>query len=510
MACSISITSVEGVVDSSDHLTGIRVQGITTECNRVEIRVSCLNRIVGGVNEYSVFVDLEPDGSWDTTIPVVPHLPCARCNSPITVTVACLVEGDIYDPDCPITTTTLSLPCPNEDCPTIRVDTSVSAHCNRDRTRTVVFSIHVDAPPTMLVTTQFSSGDGIDFPETSEREYHRLRDYDASTPGTYNPRIRIIRPEGCSDIELPPVNIPYCEPVEDIVPTGPRCPRIVNIIASDPIRSGDGCQVIWFAETDPANSPGTFTWYFDGETTGTTTREPMITKTYTSSGRKWVLVEYIPDMAGCVQSRWTGETEIEGCEPSEGESGGCIVGRIAMVAAMATALALVGLAICLSPPQPWLIAAGAFFLLFIVLAVIWGISCNPKPCNWLLLTTGQAFFGAGLLLVNMIGCCPTLAYVGAALAVVGIAMMIGWMASCNISLCRLALEFAAITGGVLLQIFIGIGFICGTPGFFEEPIPAVIAAIFNAFGIVTVVSGVACALGESGPPPVADPGLPGE
>ncbi len=492
MACTITIAEIQGHRNESGTVTGVRVQGASEECVRIELRISCVDRSVGGVMEEVFFIDVATDGSWDEILPLARLPACADCSRPITVTATCLVDGDIINPECMPVSNTLSLPCPDGSCPDVRVTTTISSACNSDQTRNAVYNITVNAPPGLMVRTEFIAGDGTIHPVRTDRSYAVVRGYDATRPRTLHPRVRIVTPSDCPPLELPAVHIPYCEPIKPS-PPDTRCPAFRRVTANL-IESPFGCQVLWIAEIDPPTA-GTFTWSFDGDPPEPPNRSRSALKAYGSSGRHGVEVRYHADTpSGCPEPRMTGSIDLEGCESTEGgdENTGCVIARVAMVVLLATAIVAGLLATCLPPPAPWLIASAAFAAAFILVALLWGLLCNPKPCKWLLLVTAQACYAAGLMLVNSIGCCATLGYVGAGVATLGLLLLIVWKEACNMGWCAFAREVAFVTVGVLAQVFVLLGAICGTPGFAQEPVSAAILVVFNALGIGFIAAGLAC------------------
>ncbi len=494
MACELSISNIEGTRNETGDFTGIQVQGTSNECRQVEVLVSCLDRRVGGIESESFIVDVEADGSWIVNIGASRLPDCIACYQPLTVTATCIIEGNIIHPDCSPVSQTLSLPCPGSDCPDVRVTTYISPSCNADRSRNVVFNISVvDAPPGIGIQTQLIAGDGTEYTPRTDRAYAIGHPYDATAPRNVNPRLRILSPAGCPDIVLPSLAVPYCEIPPP--PPGPVCPTLRRVTATT-IPSEIGCQVLWVAEVEPPGE-GTYEWSFDGVGEAPN-RSRSALKTYADSGEHRVDVRFRPDNASCPLSRMTGSADLSDCEPPEGggdgESTGCIIARVAMVAVLATAIVAAALATCLSPPQPWLIAAALFAAAFIIVAILWGVFCSPKPCKWFLLVTAQAAYAAGLMLVNSIGCCTVLGYVGAGVATAGLLLLIAWKQACNESWCTFAREIAFVTVGVLAQIFVLLGAICGTPGFAEEPLPALIWGVFNLLGIAFIAAGLGCSI----------------
>jgi hypothetical protein len=506
VACSITITetAVAGVLDASGTLTHVHVAGTYEGCARIELRVSCESSH-GGVLEGTWFVEPVAVGSWEIDIPVVPSLQCARCGGPITFTATCLTSAGIPDPDCPPARLSLALPCPSDRCPSrVSLVPTISPDCNSDGTRTVNLDVVVDASPTAVVRTRLLFGDGHITPETGLRHYVAIHRYDVSRGDLMVlPAVRITSPSGCDDWVFPSITIPRCEatkpPEPPAPPPRPVCPRIEIVSAVSVTAIASGCQVLWVADTVPPAAHGLFTWRFDGGAPEAPRRDlRAVAKVYSTSGAKWVEVFFRPDETACPESRTTGVAELVDCERSPGEQiDGCFVNRIGMVVALATSLVALAMALfCphFAPFRPALytIAAGAF-LVFVVLLILW-LLCEPKPCNWGLLLTAQAFYAAGLLLVNLAHCCRPLMWVGVAIALAGIGMMLVWALLCRLSFCRVAIELGAITLGLLIPIF-AIVFVCGTPGFLGEDaelIPATVMAIFDGAGVLWLFGMTVC------------------
>jgi len=496
MGCRISITQVEGIVDSSGRVISIRVQGASSECRRLEIRISCAERAVGGVLEDSRVVDSAPDGSFDVTIPSI--LSCARCRYPLTVTVSCLVEGDIIHPECLPATLTQPLWCADEDCPIVTASALVEEDCSDDRRRTVALHVRVIAPPSWLVETRLETGDGSIFPATTERDYMRSYSYDASRAGTFFPRVQVVQPSDCPDIELAPVNIPYCPPIVPIIP----CPRIHTVVvAGTVVPTPHGCQIFWIADTIPPGASGTFQWSFDGGASEPPTTDRIQARTYTTSGSKRVDVLFTPARDDCPPSRGAGSTVVENCEaPSGGgETTGCIIARTAAVMAFAVGLALLALSICATERGLESVANAARIASLFWLAVgliaflLWLLLCAERPCKPILLTFGLALIGAGVALFHLSACCPIFSIAGIASVSGGVALMLTWRSECNITWCAFFLELALFNGFTLAVVLIMLAL------FFPTCAPVVIALTEDRQpGLLEIIGGVSAALVDLG------------
>lgn len=515
MACAVSITRVEGVRDPGGRLTGIRIQGAGRECRRVEVRTSCAERHTGGLLEDSRLVDLRSDGSFDVLVPTVPTLSCASCRSPITVIVQCVIEGDIYHPECEAAILTQPLWCTDDRCPIVTASAVVSPDCNRDRTRTVSFHVRVTAPPGWLVESRLEPGDGTSFLPTTARDYLLLHRFDASRSSTVVPRVHVESPPGCPPIELPPVNIPFCaEPSPEEPPTGPVCPHVhPSVTAVSVAPTPRGCRVQWIAHTTPPAAPGMFAWQFDSEPPEPPDGRWVRERNYTSSGLKRVTVDFVPARHGCPSSHAVGSTVVENCEApaGSGEKFSCLVARAAAVAALALGLALLAVSFCITDPSQAAlanaarIAGGISLAAGVIVFLLWLILCAERPCKSWLLMLGLAFIGAGVALLHLSGCCPIFAIIGLASVALGVALMLAWRSACDMTWCAFASELALFNAVTLAFVMVAIalalggsclpdllGLIGGEPPGILEIIGAVSAALVDLGWVAVTLYAVGC------------------
>ena len=323
----------------------------------------------------------------------------------------------------------------------------------------------------MTVVTEVLSGDGGS--TTAETSLNYTVSYDYDEAGSYTPRVRIVTPTGCSDVVLPSVTVPPCP-----TPDHPVCPRILRVDST--IRgcaNGDdrNADVGWFAVTDPAGAPGTFTWRFDRGPATAPSSDTGIIRSYTAPGPKTAEVTFAPDREDCPVSRTTELVDVPACDEEEGggggggsgggggggESLGCLALRVLLTVLTATAILCALLAICLpAVATELLLIAGGALVLAVLLALLWGIACDEKPCGWGLLLASQAALGAGVAATVLSGCCPWMLPAGLGLIVVGLAGLIAWRSQCDMSWCRVAREIVFVVGGIILPL---IGVIAGVP-----------------------------------------------
>lgn len=505
---SVSIFEVVGVGGVSGRPDTIRIRGASEDCFKIEVRLSCEFEVLGGaglgptsVVEEVIRVDPDAAGLWDLSIPSAQAPVCIGCGRPMRVVALCIGESGDPDPAAAPAMLETALPCPGPSCPDVRATALVSNVCNVDGTRTVTYTVSVLGEPETPVRWRLyldGGGWGVDSSSRLETIPYQVN---AETPKTLRPALEILEPAGCPLQTLPPVNVPLC-PAALQPPGPPPCPSLTRLTADSIETLEGGCRVAWVADTDPPGSPGTFTWRFDDEPPLEPQRSRVQLKTYTSSGEKVAIVTFTPDRPGCASPRLVLGIEVENCDGVPGggdERRACLVGRVALVSALATSLAALGLGIALPKPavpitpQVAYGIAAAFAAIFLILTIIWALRCNPKPCSVGMLITGQAMFGAGVLLTNLAKCCPELAYVGAGLALAGIGLLLGWRARCDKSWCDFASEVGFISSGVLLQAIAILGFICGDgPSLFDNPWPAAILLIFNTLGVASIFGLIAC------------------
>jgi hypothetical protein len=302
----------------------------------------------------------------------------------------------------------------------------------------------------------------------------------------------------CPNVQLEPIPLPSCPPP----PKPPEflCAAIEEIEVTEPIGVPGGCMLVWRAVLN-RDLPGTFEWHFeDGSTTTTTV--PTISRNYSGSGRKWVEVWFHPADDRCPINRFGREVDLD-CPATStgGEKTGCFIARTAMIIFLAASLAVLAYTTCPSPPAPSLASllaiSGGFMLLFLVTLVLWLALCKSRPCAYGLLFTGLGLVGAGMVLLNLSRCCPTMAFVGAVAILAGIGILIAWKAECDKTWCELLVElgfFAAGNLAVLLVLVVAVGCV---PDFSEEATAAALLVAFDTLLALTSAGAIACLRGPS-------------
>lgn len=148
------------------------------------------------------------------------------------------------------------------------------------------------------------------------------------------------------------------------------------------------------------------------------------------------------------------------CKPKDGGNGGngeddgglCGFLRSAIAIVIALAILTALLAICVPPAAPALsVISGVLGLLGLVGGIIYAFFC-PKPCKWLLLTTGQALLGAGVTALILSQCCPWMIFAGLAVTSTGMSLLMLWRSQCNKSWCSLAKKITVVVGGIVLPV----------------------------------------------------------
>lgn len=341
-------------------------------------------------------------------------------------------------------------PCPAQtDCtePTINID-EITDCAGAGSSASVTVSADMAGQNTTGCSFTWDSGIPGSTDVTTQNPTHT---FIYSTPGTY--AIGVIANCGeCITQGTITVDVPSC------------CPTEFSSISPNVLGCVDASNSASVTGTVSPDIPGTYSWFVDGvlKTTGASGTSPAMT--VTTSGNHTLAVEFVPDAPnGCDAITTNAPFSVPVCGGSngggsEGEGGGCIIGRWLGVIFFGAALALAALAVCLPVAATALgIAAAAALAVALIIFGLWAWLCDNKPCKWFLLFSWQAMLIAGLILILFMDCCPTGALVGAGMLAAAGALMATWAVQCKIGTCALMAEasVAVATAVIPLMNFVG-------------------------------------------------------
>lgn len=187
----------------------------------------------------------------------------------------------------------------------------------------------------------------------------------------------------------------------------------------------------------------------------------------------------------------TGEPPVT-TTPEEG--GGCIVSRIIAVIAVSTAIISFLLIICFPAAVKLLVILGiAFTAVAVLLLVLYGAFCNPKPCKWWLLIIGQTLIGTGLFGAWLSNCCPLMLYVGIFATLAGILLLVLWKALCKLPWCQWGKEILYVMAGIIAPI---ISFIALVP-VLNNCLSGIAGGIVTGVTLVLGVLGIATCISNT-------------
>ena len=173
---------------------------------------------------------------------------------------------------------------------------------------------------------------------------------------------------------------------------------------------------------------------------------------------------------------------------SDDGSGGCIIGRIAVVLLFAAAIFLTLLGLCIPSPAntPFLVAAGIAWAAAAIAMAIWAAFCGSR-CGALLIGWQSALFGAWLA-AYMVTCCPQAIVVLIVLATSAIGLFTLWVARCRPSACRIFVELLWVTAVPVAMVLSGLQVVlpCGL-------LSGVVALNSAVTAALTIAAAAACA-----------------
>jgi hypothetical protein len=136
-------------------------------------------------------------------------------------------------------------------------------------------------------------------------------------------------------------------------------------------------------------------------------------------------------------------------------------------------------------------------LAFAILLLLWGLGCPDRPCKWMLLLSGEAALGTGIVLVNFAHCCPVLSAIGLGLTAAGMALMLAWRRECGLTWCALWMELTQFNFGLLAPILVGVAFTlgliqCDLPGITARVLTAGVQALIDLGVLAVITKGWIC------------------
>lgn len=268
MACSITITNVEGITNPMGILDTVVVEGSSSKCKNVKIEVNCLNTNNQSTNSTNV----NPDGTWTVKVPIR-----CECNEKVEVIARCSGIDGCEDKFSGI------LKCkPGVSCPEVVVtvisdedtDDDVSIdRCNEDGTRTRVFDVDITLPAGIVsVISYMGFGDGNFSPPNSSLNYTLSHNY--TPPGPFTASLIIFDPQGC--------------PITTIIIEIPPCPcaelSVVEVNSEGCAGAGQTAEVTLTAVMTQQAENCNFTWDFGDNTPDQNSNSPTITHSYSTPG----------------------------------------------------------------------------------------------------------------------------------------------------------------------------------------------------------------------------------
>ncbi len=371
MACSLTITNVQGLTNTLGDIEDILVNGTANECQNVKVSVNCQNSSI----QSSGVAIVDQSGNWSLTL----KMPC-RCEEKIVVTVSCEADESCQ------TEFTGILKCrPKNSCPLANIvvttidqtddDVSIDS-CNPDGSRTRIFNVNITLPAGVFsVVSYIDYGDltnSIPYTSTSFSDSH-----DYSPTGPYTAQLIFVQPENCPPIPIDVGDIPFCCPIiEEILFNVDGC-----------FEEGSSVQVDFFVDISPSSS-GSYAWNFNDlslNPTGSTTG-PANSHNFQNSGNFLVEVTFTPDDENCTAVSSSVLVTIPECDPIDEEPP---TDEDPPICTSIICCILYGL----------LIAAIIAFITQIIIAL-----CPIVP-NYTLLTTALLTFAAIIVLLFLLKLC---------------------------------------------------------------------------------------------------------